>query len=130
VRSKRDEVPADLARVRERLKAWRQSRRPRERIPERLWDAAVKLVGSYGLNRTAATLKLDYYSLKERVQRSAAKNRDATAPAFLELAPAIAVARECVIEFDDDTGVRMRVHLKGYDAAEVVAVGRSFRNAQ
>lgn len=129
VRRKRGEVAPELARARERFKAWRRSRRPRARIPEPLWAVAVKLVGEHGLHRTASTLKLDYYSLKQRVEAASADKRDGPDPTFLELAPAFGVVRECVLHFEDGTGVSMRVQLKGYDASEVVAVGRSFRNA-
>ena len=64
------ELPADLARVRERLAAWRRTKKPRSRIPEPLWEMAVELTAQHGLNRTARTLKLDYYSLKKRVDAS------------------------------------------------------------
>jgi hypothetical protein len=90
---------------------------------------AVELAAAHGVHRTASTLQLDYYSLKKRVE-SAEGREDANGPAFIELPPAVAGGRECVIEFEDGTGVSIRVHLKGYDATDVVAVGRSFRDAQ
>jgi hypothetical protein len=126
---KRREVPPGLARGRDRFQVWRRKRKPKSRIPEPLWSLAVKLVAAHGLHRTASTLGLDYYSLKKRVE-SAECREDSQGPAFIELPPAVAGGRECVIEFEDGMGVSMRVHLKGYDATDVVAVGRSFRNAQ
>ena len=90
---------------------------------------AVKLVAAHGLHRTASTLRLEYYALKKRVE-SAKERHDTSGPAFMELPPTMATARECVIEFEDGTGVSIRVHLKGYEATDVVAVGRSFRTAQ
>jgi len=68
-RSRGRGVPADLAGVRRRLEGWRRTREKRGRIPESLWAAAVKVAGRHGVNRTAVTLRLDYYSLKERVER-------------------------------------------------------------
>jgi hypothetical protein len=48
-------------------------------------------------------------------------------PAFVELpASSVLVPRECVIEVEDGAGATMRVHLKGYEASEIAAVGRSF----
>ena len=123
---KRGEVPAGLARARDRFAVWRRSRKPKSRIPDRLWSLAVKLVGSHGLHRTAATLKLDYYSLKKRVEATNGQS-DSAGRAFIELPPVMNSSRECVIDFEDGTGVRMRVHLKGYDGTDVVALGRSFR---
>ena len=63
------DVPADLASVRRRLESWRRTRKKRGRIPEPLWAAAVKVAGRHGVNRTATVLRLDYYALKDRVER-------------------------------------------------------------
>jgi len=65
------DVPADLASVRRRLERWRRTRKKRGRIPEPLWAAAVKVAGRHGVNRTATALRLDYYALKDRVEREA-----------------------------------------------------------
>jgi len=123
--TKRGGVPRELARARERFKSWRRTRRPKSRIPDRLWKLATKLAPVHGLHRTSSTLKLDYYSLKERLE-AATRAQDATGPAFLELNQPVHVARECIIELEDDSGVSTRVHLKGYDASDIAAVGRSF----
>jgi hypothetical protein len=119
---KRGPVPAELERARSRFDAWRRTRKPKSRIPEPLWALAVKLVSAHGLHRTAATLKLDYYSLQKRVATAAGRTA-ASRPTFIELPTAVATARECVLEFEEDDGARLRVHLTGYDAADIVAVG-------
>jgi hypothetical protein len=41
------------------------------RIPQPLWDLAVRLVSQYGISRTATALGLDYYSLKKQAQAAA-----------------------------------------------------------
>ena len=69
------ELPADLVRGRERLAAWRRTKAPRSRIPEVLWEMAVKLAAKHGVHRTSRTLKLDYYSLKKRVLAAAVSFR-------------------------------------------------------
>ena len=123
---KRREIPASLARGRDRFEAWRGARRSRTRIPDRLWNLAVKLAVAHGLHRTASVLKLDYYSLKKRVE---AKNAVAssTTPAFVELSPPpMTAGGECVVEFEDGAGASMRIHLRGCDAPDLVALGRSF----
>jgi hypothetical protein len=85
----------------------------------------VKLAACHGLNRTASVLRLDYYSLQRRVESTASQARS-SAPAFLELSPLPAAApRECVIEFEDGAGASIRVHLRGGDAPDLVALGRS-----
>lgn len=123
------EVPAELARACDRFRSWRRTRKPKSRIPESLWALAVKLTSTHGLHRTASVLRLDYYCLKKRVEAIPGPQAS-TGPPFLELPPAVAAGRECVIEFEDGAGVSLRVHLKGYDATEIVAVGRSVRDCQ
>jgi len=123
---KQREVPTPLARGRDRFEAWRRVRKSGTRIPERLWTLAVKLAGAHGLNRAASVLRLDYYSLKKRVESANAHARSTTS-AFVELpSPPPAIAGECVIEFEDATGGRLRVHLKGCDTPDLVALGRGF----
>jgi hypothetical protein len=126
---KRREVPPALARARERFQVWRRTRERRSPIPEPLWALAVEVAGAHGVHRTASALKLNYYSLKKRVEL--AEDRDGSkSPAFIELPPASLGGRECVIEFEDGRGVGLRVHLKGYEATDVVAVACSLRGTQ
>ena len=61
------DLPARLEGLRRRFERWRRTRKVRSRIPEPLWAAAVKVAGTYGIHRTAKTLRVDYYSLKKRV---------------------------------------------------------------
>jgi hypothetical protein len=110
---KHHEISTPLVRGRTRFESWRRSRAMGTRIPERLWTLAVKLTNAYGLNRTASDLRLDYYTLKRRVDSTNSSARSAT-PAFVELSPPVAAPRECVIEFEDHSGATMRVHLRGW----------------
>ena len=50
-------------------------------------------------------------------------------PAFVEWPSPIVVGKECRLELDNGAGATMRVHLVGYDAADVEALSRSFWNA-
>lgn len=134
-RKKKHKMPAQLARLEQRFAVWRRTRKARTRIPEPLWASAVKLAASFGIHRTASTLKLDYYSLKERLEQmpseSVSDYVSGQRPAFVELRPAVpAPAGECLIEFEDAQGASMRVHLKGVDVPDLVALGRSFWNPQ
>ncbi len=83
-------------------------------------------MAAHGLHRTAQTLKLDYYSLKDRVEAVPARREEtrANGSAFIELLPqAVACGKECLIEVEDGSG-RLRVHLKGYDAGQIATGGR------
>ena len=110
----------------------RRTKRPRSRIPERLWELAVKLAAKHGLHRTARTLKLDYYSLKKRVEAAAGSREKNDAP-FLELPAVGAVSTDavpvCVIELEEGAA-RWRVQLTGYSAADIAVVGRGVRESQ
>ena len=122
------ELPRELARARDRSARWRRTKKPRSRIPQRLWELAVKLAAKHGLHRTARTLKLDYYSLKKRAEAAEGRQKG-NGPAFIELPPALAAVQECVIELEEGT-LSLRVSLKGYSAAEIATVGRSVRDVQ
>ena len=65
-------LPSDLTGAQSRFAKWRRTRKPGTRIPERLWASAVKLAATYGLHPTASALRLDYYSLKRCLERTAA----------------------------------------------------------
>ncbi|MCP5114307.1 MAG: hypothetical protein GY953_26045, partial [bacterium] len=110
---------------------WRRKRKVRARIPEPLWVAAVKVAAKYGVHRTAKVLRLDYYRLKKRVEEDAAgraevvpKGRTAE---FVELpVPLARNVGECLIEWEDAEGAKMRMHLTGAETPDPAALGRSF----
>jgi len=120
-------VPASLSRLEKRFAAWRNTRSSGQRIPESLWRAAAKLASKHGLNRTARVLNLDYYGLKKRVDDASGL----VEPSFIELPPTspLPVMNECVIELEDDTGARMRFQLQGPNVPDLLALSRSFWNA-
>jgi hypothetical protein len=120
----RRSLPSDLAQALNRFQAWRAQRTGRGRIPRALWSLAVRLTRTHGVSRTALALGLDYYSLKERAE-AAISGPPASPPGFVEL-PSPVVAKTGVFEFDNGAGVTLRVHLVGYDAADVEALARSF----
>jgi hypothetical protein len=122
------ELPKDLARARSQFQAWR-GRRTGRRIPQQLWELAVRLVNWHGVSRTAAVLGLDYYSLKKRAD-SAASEPASSSPAFVELPAPVVLTRQCHFELDNGAGATLRVHLVGYDAADVATLARSFWNAE
>ena len=123
-------LPARLERTRQRFERWRETRKVRSRIPESLWTSAVKMARAYGINRTARVLRVNYYSLKERVESEASSSGSSersTSPTFVELtAPAIASTCECLLELEDVGGAKMRIHLKGVEVPDLAALSRSF----
>ena len=128
------DLPARLERLRRRFERWRGTHKARSRIPEPLWASAVKMAGTYGLNRTAKTLRLDYYALKKRVKQEGVASADPPekgAATFLELTPPpFAGACECTLELENAGGAKMRVQLKSTAMPDLAALSRSFWNHQ
>jgi hypothetical protein len=137
-------LPARLEKLRGRFGQWRGTHAARSRLPEELWASAVKLVGTFGLYRTSRALRLEYYSLKKRIEQEStiaadppqkvAKRRRATAgpamrsaPTFVELTP-VGSGCECTMELEDGIGSKMRINLKGVGMPDLAALSRSFWN--
>ena len=123
------DLPTRLERLRRRFERWRRTRKMRSRIPDPLWASAVKLAAEYGIHRTAKALRVDYYSLKKRVEEATAGNGPAGAAGatFVELPPAVwPGSGECTLELEDADGAKLRVHLKGFEAPDLAALSRSF----
>ena len=128
----RTSVPVELVAARGRLDAWRRRRAGRV-IPPDLWRQATELGRRHGVHRTATALRLDYYSLRRRVEgggaggrrpgrRAAAAARPSSA--FVEISPAPA-AHECVMEVEDAQGTKLRMQLRGLGARDLARVARS-----
>ena len=124
----RGEWPKDLAQGRRQFQAWRERRQGR-RIPQPLWDLAVRLVSRHGLSRTVTALSLDYYSLKKHVE-AASQQPPSPSPAFVELPAPLLVSKQALFELANGAGATMRVQLLGYDAADVEALTRRFWDAE
>ena len=124
-RKKRREVPARLSRLEKRLTAWRKTRTLGQRIPKSIWKSAAELATEYGVSKTAVALKLNYEGLRKYVEQSNAES-PSTAP-FVELpVNTFPLASECKIEWEDGDGAIMRMHLKGGEVPDALALGRSF----
>ena len=129
--------PDDVERVRRQLEQWRRRRDRGRRIPESLWKAAVKLACRHGVSKTAQALRLDYYSLKKRVETAPEPRRAGAGTAgirgaessggrFVEIPlPGVSVTLTCVLEVEDGRGARMRLELQGLGAGDLAGVVQS-----
>ena len=127
-KTNQSEVPLSLSRLERRFAVWRAKRRPGQRIPKSLWKSAANAAALYGLSRTALLLKLDHYSLQKHVEDVSSASAQA---AFIELTPApLPSMNECLIEWEDVAGARLRVHLKGHGTPDLLALNRDFWNAE
>jgi len=135
------ELPLELLKLQGRFAAWRDQRRMGQRIPGALWDDASTMAEKVGLHRTASVLKLDYYSLKKRLEQNSKNVQPKNVPSknsqpiemqsFVELpASPLSDSRQYTIEIEDIAGARMRICLKGYDAPDVVALSQQFWSSE
>ncbi len=118
-------VPRPLARATERFEKWRKGGPARRKIPASLWDLAAALGETYGVNRTAQALRLDYYDLKRHVEAAGGRSGSpgpGTAATFVEVLPQ--PGGECVVEIEDRRGAKMTIRLSG--PVDVVALAKSF----
>ena len=121
-------LPLSLARVRRRFEAWRLRKRPGARIPEALWAKAVEAAREHGLARTSQALRLDYYTLKARMEKASSPQvTSQPKPAFQEvIAPIFSTPAECLLEVEAKDGARRRAHLKGDSLPTLCALARAF----
>lgn len=119
-----------IERLRQRLEAWRKNRKPRSRIPEQLWNAAAELARSYGVNKVARALHLDYYNLKERrdgiIRTDTGTAAGQSASSFIELMSGRESQAECVIDLESANGAKMRIHFRGRVVPEATALCAEF----
>jgi hypothetical protein len=109
-----------FAPARRRLERWRSLRSPGQRIPEELWASALELAREHGVSKTAIALRMDYYSVKKRLE-SAPTDEDGAE--FVEVPlGALLSGSECVVELEDGHGARLRIELKGQATAELASV--------
>ena len=114
------ELPADLAAAQNQITRWRAEHKPRTRFPEQLWQLAAELSRKYGHNQVCKALKLDYYSLKKRLEPGSVKPKRRTAPAFVELVPdRTHTSARCTVECENNSGSRIRIHLDSRDISEL-----------
>jgi hypothetical protein len=124
-------VPARLIRGRQRFDKFRKKHKGYRRLPDSLWSAAVKLAQTYGVNRTARVLRLDYSGLKKRLEStvSATPSDTVSGSGFIELLPSeLTAASECALECRRPDGTTIRIHLKGPQLPDLAALSHSLCN--
>ena len=109
-----------LQQTRRRIARWRDTRTHRGApMPATLWAAATALARQHGLPTTARTLRLDYGSLKKRLD-TAGTGR-VRSPAFVELAAAPPTGLgPCVIDLEAPRSRRLRIEITGMTMADLV----------
>lgn len=117
----KEPLPEPLSRAALQFEEWRRTRPSgRDRIPGRLWAEAARLAAEYGVSRTALALRVRYYDLKRRLTGAVPVE-----PTFVEILPAVGGRPECIVEFEDLRGTKMRIRL-AWGSTDVTALARLF----
>lgn len=125
------EQSAALEKARQLFSDWRKNKTGRERIPEQLWQAASDLYHTrkMTINRIARGLRLNYSALKAKIydMPPAAINppEEDVSSLFIEVAAQQGYS-ECVIELENQAGVKMRMRFRGCADPAVLDLGRYF----
>ena len=120
-----DSVAGELAEVKRGFDQWRRSGQRGRRIPEALWRMAVKVAVGHGVQATARRLGLNSTRLQAQVRRFAPTQAAEDQNGFVELRwPGAAPIPECLLEAEDHSGRKVRIHLKGAATAQAAALGR------
>jgi hypothetical protein len=115
--------------IRQQLETWRSTNEKGKSIPDQIWDAAVKLAREYGISPASKELRLSYSDLKKRVYPShsrQSKKKISKSP-FIELdLNSTTSSQECIVEMEDNRGSKMKIHIKGQNGLDFIALGRAF----
>lgn len=115
------QVPT-LEQARDQLDSWRSRPHRGRRIPDELWDAAVRLCGEHSVCRVSRALGLDYKALRRRYQ--AAKHSEPLEP-FVPLGPLLDQG-ELLVECDDGPRRHLRIRCTGGLDPRLVDLVRTF----
>lgn len=110
---------SDIEPVHRQLSAWRRVRKHREAIPQNLWMLMVGLARQHGVSRVCQALRINYYSLKERVEVSHRSGKSPETTRFVEVKlPKPVEQPGCVIELEDGSGAKMTLRFSQQEAAD------------
>lgn len=125
--TKREAMPAPVCRVDELFERWRAAKQGSERIPPKLWKAAVKLCEAYSVHRVSRWLRLNHAVLQRRAGKHRRSGRSPSKPTFVEWSlPAGIVPSACSAEYVVEVkGRAPRIHVRGASALEVAALVRA-----
>ena len=122
----------ELEPVREELAAWRGNPGRENKIPGSVWDKAIVLAKTYGIQAVCKALKLSHSDLKRHMTGGEGRPRRETGvmPTFIEVKPASASEElGCVIELTKGSGARMRISLKSAGSVDWCRIKEAFLGA-
>jgi len=130
-RRKKGRISPEVTSLRQRIERWRQTRRKRSSMPEKLWGEAARLAQEHGISPIARQLGVGYASLKGRVEQVPQPEEDARSQGgeFVELSAEQlfgASPRAAVVELAAQDGLRLTVRLEDGGQLDVVRLLEAF----
>lgn len=121
-----------LAEARRRFERWRKDRGGGGRIPHELWMAAAEAAAEHGAEGVAADLDVDLGRLRHWMRSVDRGEPEGAAAAFVELPPLAGFAgiadagpaAECTLEFEEPSGRKLRISLRGPATAQALELGQ------
>ena len=118
-----------LEEVQKQFENWRRERKKGGRIPQRLWQAAAGLSDRHSAGRIATALALDHGRLKQRIAEPGCFGGESQRPVGTEIEfvsiGALPTAHADVVELEDGSGRRLKVHLVGAGSARLIEVAKA-----
>ena len=113
---------------------WRAVKKKRSRIPEQLWEAAVKLSSNYTPHQISRALHLDYVELKNRISSSMhdkVLSEHGNTASFIEVDFSKSISTsECSVEVEKSDGSKMKMSFKGGIGLDLMEFGKLFLENQ
>lgn len=120
--------------VQREFEAWRKKRRKRSRIPEALWDAAVKLSSDYTTHQISKALRLNYLALEKRIVSTGhdkSVREQGEDPSFIEIDfDKTFSSSACFVEIEKSNGSKMKMYFKGEVGLDLMEFGKLFLENQ
>jgi hypothetical protein len=129
MREREGVASSQLDRVRRSLERWRREHGgPGRLIPEEIWDEAVVVARTEGVEAAAGALRLGRARLASRMEQAAgSKDATATAGDFVEIpADDRCAPGQTVVRLVGRDGDRLEIVLSARSAVDVTALARAF----
>lgn len=116
--------------LQEEFKKWRAKRKRHSRIPEELWEAAVKLSSDYTTHQISKTLQLNYLALENRIlskKHDKSMPEQGADPSFIEIDCGKHFSpTACFVEIEKSNGSKMKMYFKGGVGVNLIELGSLF----
>ena len=115
-----------LEAMRLEFEKWRSERKQGATIPQSLWQGAVRLSDRHPVGEIARVLGLHYGRLKQRISALDAKSvcPEIKGMEFVSVG-ALSTGHTDVVELEDRSGKRLKVHLIGAGPGRVIEVAKA-----